>query len=202
MLVSRASEAHKRGRKEDSFYLVSSTQLFIIAIITITNPQNIVDDDASCVIVDDVAPCASLIHLAMWLWIRFLASTKLALSFADGAYLKMSQYLKKNYCSFILFMTTTPGMSGGEFNKQNFKKIGKTEKFQYKKIVVDFQESMAKKRNWRFFGGYETSFSGRDAVEYLLLNLGRFVSNEVQVQRLVVFSLSFKVQKSSFLESL
>ncbi|PAV89551.1 hypothetical protein WR25_11050 isoform A [Diploscapter pachys] len=53
----------------------------------------------------------------------------------------------------------------------------------YKKIVVDFQESMAKKRNWRFFGGYETSFSGRDAVEYLLLNLGRFVSNEVQVQR-------------------
>ncbi|MEI6123586.1 MAG: CBS domain-containing protein [Bacteroidota bacterium] len=28
-----------------------------------------------------------------------------------------------NICSFILFMTTTPGMSGGEFNKQNFKKI-------------------------------------------------------------------------------
>jgi ribulose-phosphate 3-epimerase len=26
-------------------------------------------------------------------------------------------------CSFILFMTTTPGLSGGEFNKENFKKI-------------------------------------------------------------------------------
>jgi ribulose-phosphate 3-epimerase len=29
----------------------------------------------------------------------------------------------KDCCSFILFMATTPGMSGGKFDKQNFKKI-------------------------------------------------------------------------------
>jgi pentose-5-phosphate-3-epimerase/CBS domain-containing protein len=41
-------------------------------------------------------------------------------------------------CSFILFMTTTPGMSGGEFNKENFKKIRQF-RTQYpdKKIHVD-----------------------------------------------------------------
>lgn len=41
-------------------------------------------------------------------------------------------------CSFILFMTTTPGMSGGEFNKQNFKKIRQFRaKYPDKKIHVD-----------------------------------------------------------------
>jgi len=41
-------------------------------------------------------------------------------------------------CKFILFMTTTPGMSGGEFNKQNFKKIRDfRSKFPDKKIHVD-----------------------------------------------------------------
>ncbi|HOY31699.1 MAG TPA: CBS domain-containing protein [Bacteroidales bacterium] len=41
-------------------------------------------------------------------------------------------------CSFILFMTTTPGMSGGEFNKQNFKKIREfRSKYPGKKIHVD-----------------------------------------------------------------
>ncbi len=29
----------------------------------------------------------------------------------------------KDICSFVLFMATTPGMSGGKFDKQNFKKI-------------------------------------------------------------------------------
>lgn len=41
-------------------------------------------------------------------------------------------------CSFILFMTTTPGMSGGEFNKENFKKIREfRSKYPAKKIHVD-----------------------------------------------------------------
>lgn len=41
-------------------------------------------------------------------------------------------------CSFILFMTTTPGMSGGEFNKENFKKIRQFRtKYPEKKIHVD-----------------------------------------------------------------
>ncbi|MEI6851419.1 MAG: CBS domain-containing protein [Bacteroidota bacterium] len=41
-------------------------------------------------------------------------------------------------CSFILFMTTTPGMSGGEFNKENFKKIRQFRaKYPQKKIHVD-----------------------------------------------------------------
>ena len=41
-------------------------------------------------------------------------------------------------CSFILFMTTTPGMSGGEFNKQNFKKIRQFRAaYPDKKIHVD-----------------------------------------------------------------
>jgi ribulose-phosphate 3-epimerase len=41
-------------------------------------------------------------------------------------------------CSFILFMTTTPGMSGGEFNKENFKKIRQFRaKYPDKKIHVD-----------------------------------------------------------------
>ena len=41
-------------------------------------------------------------------------------------------------CSFILFMTTTPGMSGGEFNKENFKKIRQFRAlYPTKKIHVD-----------------------------------------------------------------
>jgi ribulose-phosphate 3-epimerase len=41
-------------------------------------------------------------------------------------------------CSFILFMTTTPGMSGGEFNRHNFKKIREfRSKYPAKKIHVD-----------------------------------------------------------------
>lgn len=41
-------------------------------------------------------------------------------------------------CSFILFMTTTPGMSGGEFNRQNFKKIREfRSQYPDKKIHVD-----------------------------------------------------------------
>ncbi len=41
-------------------------------------------------------------------------------------------------CSFILFMTTTPGISGGEFNKENFKKIRQFRaKYPDKKIHVD-----------------------------------------------------------------
>jgi ribulose-phosphate 3-epimerase len=41
-------------------------------------------------------------------------------------------------CSFILFMTTTPGMSGGEFKKENFKKIRQFRaKYLDKKIHVD-----------------------------------------------------------------
>jgi len=41
-------------------------------------------------------------------------------------------------CSFILFMTTTPGMSGGVFNKQNFKKIREfRSQYPGKKIHVD-----------------------------------------------------------------
>jgi ribulose-phosphate 3-epimerase len=41
-------------------------------------------------------------------------------------------------CSFILFMTTTPGMSGGEFNKENFRKIRQFRaKYPDKKIHVD-----------------------------------------------------------------
>lgn len=41
-------------------------------------------------------------------------------------------------CSFILFMTTTPGMSGGEFKKQNFKKIRDfRSKYPDKKIHAD-----------------------------------------------------------------
>jgi len=40
--------------------------------------------------------------------------------------------------SFILFMTTTPGESGGKFNKQNFKKINEfRNKYPGKKIHVD-----------------------------------------------------------------
>ena len=43
-----------------------------------------------------------------------------------------------DFCKFILFMTTTPGMSGGEFNKQNFKKIRDfRNKYPDKKIHVD-----------------------------------------------------------------
>ncbi len=41
-------------------------------------------------------------------------------------------------CSFILFMTTTPGLSGGEFNRQNFKKIREfRSKYPGKKIYAD-----------------------------------------------------------------
>lgn len=41
-------------------------------------------------------------------------------------------------CDFILFMTTTPGQSGGEFNKENFKKIREfKQKYPDKKIHVD-----------------------------------------------------------------
>ncbi len=44
----------------------------------------------------------------------------------------------KNSFSFILFMATTPGESGGKFNKQNFKKINEfRNKFPGKKIHVD-----------------------------------------------------------------
>ncbi len=43
-----------------------------------------------------------------------------------------------NICTFILFMTTTPGQSGGEFNKQNFKKIREFRSaYPDKKIHVD-----------------------------------------------------------------
>jgi ribulose-phosphate 3-epimerase len=44
----------------------------------------------------------------------------------------------KDRFSFILFMTTTPGESGGKFNKQNFKKINEfRSKYPDKKIHVD-----------------------------------------------------------------
>lgn len=44
----------------------------------------------------------------------------------------------KNHFDFILFMTTTPGKSGGTFNKENFKKIREFhQKFPEKKIHVD-----------------------------------------------------------------
>jgi len=44
----------------------------------------------------------------------------------------------KNRFSFILFMATTPGESGGKFNKQNFKKINEfRNKYPGKKIHVD-----------------------------------------------------------------
>jgi len=44
----------------------------------------------------------------------------------------------KNRFSFILFMATTPGKSGGQFNKQNFKKINDFRNtFPGKKIHVD-----------------------------------------------------------------
>lgn len=44
----------------------------------------------------------------------------------------------KNNFSFILFMATTPGESGGKFNKQNFKKINLfRNKYPGKKIHVD-----------------------------------------------------------------
>lgn len=47
-------------------------------------------------------------------------------------------YCYADSCSFILFMTTTPGMSGGEFNKENFKKIREFRaKYPDKKIHVD-----------------------------------------------------------------
>ena len=41
-------------------------------------------------------------------------------------------------CSFVLFMTTVPGQSGGSFNKENFRKIRKFARlFPGKKIHVD-----------------------------------------------------------------
>ena len=44
----------------------------------------------------------------------------------------------KDKFSFILFMATTPGESGGKFNKQNFKKINEfRNKYPRKKIHVD-----------------------------------------------------------------
>lgn len=44
----------------------------------------------------------------------------------------------KNRFDFILFMTTTPGKSGGTFNKENFKKIREFhQKYPDKKIHVD-----------------------------------------------------------------
>lgn len=44
----------------------------------------------------------------------------------------------KNHFDFILFMTTTPGKSGGKFNKENFKKIRMFhQKYPDKKIHVD-----------------------------------------------------------------
>jgi len=47
-----------------------------------------------------------------------------------------SQY--RDRFDFVLFMTTTPGKSGGTFNKENFKKIRDFQKlFPEKKIIVD-----------------------------------------------------------------
>ena len=44
----------------------------------------------------------------------------------------------EKFCSFVLLMTTTPGVSGGEFNQKNFKKIRKFRNlFPDKKIRVD-----------------------------------------------------------------
>lgn len=44
----------------------------------------------------------------------------------------------KDFFSFILFMTTTPGQSGGKFNKENFRKIREFRaKYPDKKIHVD-----------------------------------------------------------------
>ncbi len=44
----------------------------------------------------------------------------------------------KDDCSFILFMATTPGQSGGKFNKENFKKIRAFQKkYPTAKIHVD-----------------------------------------------------------------
>tara|TARA_B100000287_G_scaffold130459_1_gene122600 strand:+ start:4427 stop:5440 length:1014 start_codon:yes stop_codon:yes gene_type:complete len=44
----------------------------------------------------------------------------------------------KNYCDFILLMTTTPGESGGKFNKINFKKIRDFKNaYPSKKVHVD-----------------------------------------------------------------
>lgn len=44
----------------------------------------------------------------------------------------------KDCCSFILFMATTPGMSGGKFDKQNFKKIQQFQNnYPHVKIHVD-----------------------------------------------------------------
>ncbi len=55
---------------------------------------------------------------------------------SDTSIEKFENY--KNYCDFILLMTTTPGESGGTFNKINFKKIRDFKKeYPSKKIHID-----------------------------------------------------------------
>ena len=55
---------------------------------------------------------------------------------SDTSIEKFEDY--KNHCEFILLMTTTPGESGGTFNKINFKKIRDfKKKYPSKKVHID-----------------------------------------------------------------
>jgi ribulose-phosphate 3-epimerase len=59
------------------------------------------------------------------------------LSIVSGTSVDVFEAFKQKF-SFVLFMATTPGESGGKFNKENFKKINQfRNKFPGKKIVVD-----------------------------------------------------------------
>ncbi|MBN8702821.1 MAG: CBS domain-containing protein [Bacteroidetes bacterium] len=64
-------------------------------------------------------------------------STKLGLAITSNTSITaFDEYA--SFCDFILFMTTTPGQSGGEFNRENFKKIREFKlKYPDKKIHVD-----------------------------------------------------------------
>lgn len=61
----------------------------------------------------------------------------LGLSIVSETSVKVFEEFRKNF-SFILFMATTPGQSGGKFDKKNFKKINAfRNSFPGKKIHVD-----------------------------------------------------------------
>ncbi|NTW31802.1 MAG: CBS domain-containing protein, partial [Bacteroidetes bacterium] len=63
--------------------------------------------------------------------------SNLGLSIVSETDIEIFEKFKDRF-SFILFMATTPGESGGKFNKQNFKKIGSfRNKYPGKKIHVD-----------------------------------------------------------------
>lgn len=61
----------------------------------------------------------------------------IGLSIVSGTSVDVFEAFKEKF-SFVLFMATTPGESGGKFNKENFKKINQfRNKYPGKKIFVD-----------------------------------------------------------------